>query len=64
THRGQMGDALNNLTNAQAEGMPFDPRELGFDFSYDDVIAYSDTIRRKGLVQRGAFYSDKKKKAA
>ncbi|MGC2660114.1 MAG: hypothetical protein WA324_19310 [Bryobacteraceae bacterium] len=64
THRGQMGDALNNLTNARAEGMPFDPRELGFDFSYDDVIAYRDNIRRKGLVQRGAFYSDKKEKAA
>ena len=59
-----MACALSNMRNAQAEGMPFDPREIGFDFSTADVLAYQAAANRRQHVKQGAYYSAKNKKAA
>ena len=56
--------ALNNMRNAKAEGLPFDPREIGFDFSTADLLAYHAAANRRQHVQQGVYYSAKNKKAA
>ena len=63
-HKIDMACALTNMRNAQAEGMPFDPREIGFDFSTADLLAYHAAADRRQHVQQGAYYSAKNKQAA
>jgi hypothetical protein len=62
--KADMASALNNMRNAKAEGLPFNPREIGFDFSTADLIAYHEAADRRQLVNQGAYYSSTKKKAA
>ncbi|HEX4231690.1 MAG TPA: hypothetical protein VHZ07_23680, partial [Bryobacteraceae bacterium] len=38
--KAEMESALNNMRNAKAEGLPFDPREIGFDFSTAELLAF------------------------
>ena len=59
-----MACALANMQNAKAEGLPFDPREIGFDFSTADVLAYEAAANRRNDVKQGSYYSSKHQKAA
>jgi hypothetical protein len=61
--KAEMECALNNMRNAKAEGLPFDPREIGFDFSTADLLAYHAAAERQKHVSQGAYYSQKKQKA-
>jgi hypothetical protein len=63
-HKIDMACALSNMRNAQAEGVPFDPREIGFDFSTSDLLAYHAAADRRQHVKQGAYYSATNKKAA
>jgi hypothetical protein len=60
----EMECALNNMRNAKAAGLPFDPREIGFDFSTADLLAFHAAADRRQLVNQGVYYSQKNKKAA
>ncbi|HEX4231137.1 MAG TPA: hypothetical protein VHZ07_20840, partial [Bryobacteraceae bacterium] len=62
--KAEMESALNNMRNAKAEGLPFDPREIGFDFSTADLLAFYDAAERRKQVSQGTYYSQKKQKAA
>jgi hypothetical protein len=59
-----MDCALNNMRNAKAEGLPFDPREIGFDFSTADLLAYHEAANRRQHIGQGSYYSQKRQKAA
>ncbi|HEX4229983.1 MAG TPA: hypothetical protein VHZ07_15020 [Bryobacteraceae bacterium] len=63
-HKAEMECALNNMRNAKAEGLPFDPREIGFDFSIAELLAHHAAADRRQHVAQGSYYSQKKQKAA
>jgi hypothetical protein len=48
--KADMACALNNMRNAKAEDLPFDPREIGFDFSTSDLLAYHEAAERTGRL--------------
>ncbi|HEX4229932.1 MAG TPA: hypothetical protein VHZ07_14760 [Bryobacteraceae bacterium] len=62
--RSAMTAALNNMYNAQAEGVPFDPREIGFEFSTAEILAYQAAAQRQHQINLGSYYSYKARKAA
>ncbi|HEX4229515.1 MAG TPA: hypothetical protein VHZ07_12660 [Bryobacteraceae bacterium] len=62
--KAEMECALNNMRTAKAEGLPFDPREIGFDFSTAELLAYHEAANRRQHVAQGAYYSEKEQKAA
>jgi hypothetical protein len=62
--KADMACALINLQNAKAAGQPFDPREIGFDFSTADLLAFQAAADRKQQVNQGVYYSQKNRKAA
>jgi hypothetical protein len=62
--KAEMECALNNMRNAKAEGLPFDPREIGFDFSTADLLAFYAAAERRQHIGQGSYYSQKKQKAA
>jgi hypothetical protein len=51
------------MRNAKAEGLPFDPREIGFDFSTAELLAYHAAADRRQHVGQGNYYSQKRLKA-
>ena len=63
-NRGNMTVAINNMHNAKAEGLPFDPREIGFDFSAAEVQAYHEAAMRRHRINQGIYYSHKNRRAA
>jgi hypothetical protein len=50
--KADMTCALMNMHNAKAEGLPFDPREIGFDFSTSELLAYHDANQPGSLSAR------------
>jgi hypothetical protein len=62
--RSAMTAALNNMYDAQAEGVPFDPREIGFEFSTAEILAYQAAAQRQHQINLGSYYSYMKRKAA
>jgi hypothetical protein len=62
--KADMACAVANMRNAKAEGLPFDPHEIGFDFSTADVLAYQAAADRRNHVSQGAYYSQQNRKAA
>ncbi|MGC2658214.1 MAG: hypothetical protein WA324_09695 [Bryobacteraceae bacterium] len=58
-----MSTATSNWQNAQAEGVPFDPREIGFDFSCADIHAAAAVVERRQAIKRGKFYTFQKQAA-
>jgi hypothetical protein len=59
-----MACALSNMRDAKAAGLPFDPREIGFDFSTAELLAYHAAADRRQYVNQGVYYSQKRAKAA
>ncbi|MGC2657863.1 MAG: hypothetical protein WA324_07780, partial [Bryobacteraceae bacterium] len=51
--KNEMSIASQNYDNARAEGVPFDPREIGFDISLADMADQRRAIERKQAVQKG-----------
>jgi hypothetical protein len=51
--KADMACALMSMRNAKAEGLPFDPREIGFDFSTADLLAYQAAVERTHPVNHG-----------
>ena len=63
-HRSDMALAINNMYDAQAAGLPFDPREIGFEFSTADVLAFQAAAQRRRGVQSASYYTEKRRNAA
>jgi hypothetical protein len=62
--KADMACALSNMRDAKAAGLPFDPREIGFDFSTAELLAYQAAADRRQYVNQGVHYSQKRAKAA
>ncbi|MGC2659862.1 MAG: hypothetical protein WA324_18035, partial [Bryobacteraceae bacterium] len=62
--RSDMQCAATNWVNAQKEGRPFDPKEIGFEFSKDELNAYWTAVDRKNAIGNGKFYTFQKEQAA
>ena len=46
---------------ARERGMPFDPAEIGFEFSTEEIAACEQQIEVKAVIQNGRYYEFKKK---
>jgi hypothetical protein len=62
--RSQLGTLVSLYRDAQRTGLPFDPQELGFEFSVGEVKAYFDYCQKQGRIERGTYYTDQLPKAA
>jgi len=49
--RAELETAAKMYLAAKKEGKSFNPAELGFDFSIDDVIAFIDRVRNAGIAR-------------
>jgi hypothetical protein len=56
-HRKQVSDALDNYENAAKEGLPFDPRELGFEFSTQYMLDYNRENWKQIQIREGKYYT-------
>jgi hypothetical protein len=54
-------DAIDHYRAAQKHGMPFDPAEIGFEFSTEEIAAREQQIEVKAAIQNGRYYEYKKK---
>jgi len=63
-HRSDMALAINNMYDAQAAGLPFDPREIGFEFSAAEVLAYQAAAQRRSDIRNASYYTEKRRSAA
>jgi hypothetical protein len=52
--------AISNYQDAQEQGMAFDPAELGFEFSTEEIVARIDKQKRQGAANGGRYYEFKK----
>jgi len=41
--------------------MPFDPAEIGFEFSTEEIVAREQQIQVEAAIQNGRYYEYKKK---
>jgi hypothetical protein len=62
--RSQLGTLVSLYRDAHRTGLPFDPQELGFEFSAGEVKAYFDHCQKQGRIERGTYYTDQLPKAA
>jgi hypothetical protein len=62
--RSQLGTLVSLYRDAQKAGLPFDPQELGFEFSAAEVKTYFDECQKQGRIERGTYYTDQLPKAA
>jgi hypothetical protein len=53
-------DAIDHYRAAQKHGMPFDPAEIGFEFSTEEIAAREQQIEVKAAIQNGRYYEYKK----
>ncbi|HEX4807874.1 MAG TPA: hypothetical protein VH325_03035 [Bryobacteraceae bacterium] len=56
-HRKQIGEAFELYENAQDEGLPFNPAELGFEFSTDYLLKFNDEEWKRIHVREGNYYT-------
>jgi hypothetical protein len=56
-HRQQISEALDLYENAQKEGLPFDPREIGFEFSTEYLFDFNDAEWKRIHVREGNYYT-------
>jgi len=67
-HRQQVSDALNLYQNAKKEGLPFNPHELGFEFSTQYMLEYNAAEWKRIQIREGRYYTwlkeQKQQKAA
>ena len=55
--RQQVSDALDNYQNAKKEGLPFNPRELGFEFSTEYMLDYNAAEWKRTNSREGRYYT-------
>jgi hypothetical protein len=53
--------AVKHFRTAQEEGMEFDPAEIGFEFSIEEIAARSREQLRQAAINSGRYYEHKKK---
>jgi hypothetical protein len=53
--------AAKNYQDAREQGMAFDPAEIGFEFSIEEIAARERQTRTNALVRSGCYYEFKKK---
>jgi hypothetical protein len=54
-------DAILHYRTARECGLPFDPAEIGFEFSTEEIAAREQQIEVKAAIQNGRYYEYKKK---
>ncbi len=54
-------NALDHYNTAQAMGLSFDPAEIGFEFSTQEIIARQQQEQIEGAIRNGRYYEFKKK---
>jgi len=53
--------AIQNYRAAKAHDMPFDPAEIGFEFSTEEIAAREQQQLLKGAIKQGRYYEFKQK---
>jgi hypothetical protein len=53
--------AINHYRTAKEHGLPFDPAEIGFEFSTAEIAARERQIEVKAAIDNGRYYEYKKK---
>jgi hypothetical protein len=56
-HRQQISAALDLYENAQKEGLPFNPREIGFEFSTEYLLNFNDAEWKRIHIREGNYYT-------
>jgi hypothetical protein len=54
-------NAIDHYRTAREYGIPFDPAEIGFEFSTEEIAAREQQIQVKAAIQNGRYYEYKKK---
>jgi hypothetical protein len=54
-------NAIDHYKTAQEMGLPFDPAEIGFEFSTDEIIARDRQSQIDAAIRSGRYYELKKK---
>jgi len=54
-------NAIDHYRAAQKHGVPFDPAEIGFEFSTEEITAREQQIQVKGAIDSGRYYEYKAK---
>jgi hypothetical protein len=62
--RSQLGTLVSLYRDAQQTGLPFDPQELGLEFTAAEVKAYFGERQKQGRIQNGTYYTDQLRNAA
>ena len=53
--------AIHHMKVAKEMGLPFDPQEIGFEFSTEQIIARDQQRRLEGAISGGRYYEWKKR---
>ena len=59
-HRQQISDAFDLYENAQKEGIPFDPAEIGFEFSTEYLLNFNEAEWKRIHIREGNYYTWRK----
>ena len=54
-------NAIQNYRSARLLGVPFDPAEIGFEFSAEEIAALEQQQLVKGAIKQGRYYEFKEK---
>jgi hypothetical protein len=54
-------NAIQHYRAAKQHGLPFDPAEIGFEFSTEEIAARERQIEVKAAIESGRYYEYKKK---
>ncbi len=54
-------NALDHYNTAQKVGLPFDPAEIGFEFSTEELLARDQQQEVEAVIRNGRYYEFKKK---
>jgi hypothetical protein len=54
-------NAIQHYRAAKQHGLPFDPTEIGFEFSTQEIAAREQQIEVKAAIENGRYYEYKKK---
>ena len=53
--------AIQHMKVAHTVGLPFDPQEIGFELSTEEIIARDQQRRLEGAISSGRYYEWKKR---
>jgi hypothetical protein len=54
-------NAVHHYRTSKEHGLPFDPAEIGFEFSTEEIAARERQQELKGAIDSGRYYEYKKK---